>query len=163
MSGTRVSVLALCVLGVAGCASASHSGKSGPLRLSGDFRAPVGYSSAVFSKDATAHASSYGTVSLTPLEDAPDRTRVELSVTVPTRSGEQLAWGILQGSCGSANAPVTGPSEFPLIDIGPNGSGIVRATLPFRLDSVASYHANVYTSSRFTFQDQVLMCADLER
>ena len=163
MSGTRISVLALCIAGAAGCASATHSGHNGPLRLSGDFRAPLGYSSGTFDKTATGHASSYGTLTLTPEEDAPDRTRAELSVTVPTHSGDQLAWGVLSGPCGSANAPVTGPSEFPLIDIGANGTGLVRAVLPFHLDSVESYHANVYTTSRFTFQDQVLMCANLER
>lgn len=153
----------LCVSGVVACATASSSSSSGPLRWSGDFRNGGGYSSAILSPGTPADAAGYGNVVLTPEANVPDRTRVDLSVSVRLADEKQLGWAVLMGRCGSAPAPVTGLNEFPIIDVGNNGTGSVRAVLPFALDEHASYHANVYKGSRNTDEGEVMMCANLER
>lgn len=164
MNTVRCLAGTLAVVGAVGCAVASSSNTAGPLRWTGDFRMPSGYSSAVLAPgNNTPAATAYGALTLTP--DASDSavTRADLSVTIPAATGRQLAWAVLLGACGSAAATVTGSNEFPLIDISSSGAGTVRTSLPFRLDEHETYHANIYNSTRSSDQGEVVMCANLAR
>ena len=160
----RVTGMVVIIGAAAGCAVSASSSTAGPLRFAGDFRMPSGYSSAVLAPGAnTSAATAYGSITLTPDASDSSVTRADVSVTIPSATGRQLAWAVLLGPCGSATATVTGSNEFPLIDISSSAAGTVHTSLPVRLDEHATYHANIYNSSRSNDQGEVIMCANLAR
>jgi hypothetical protein len=57
--------------------------------------------------------------------------------------------------------PVLSVNEFPTIEVGSNGAGIVRGELPVGLNVRGTYHANVYWANRATDVSNVMMCANL--
>ena len=155
--------LLVALLGTAACASRPSAGaasplRGGPTRWAGSFRqmqmptAEVG--------PATPNRG-YGTIVLAPVEDSPGKMRVELSVNAPVPAGSQIAWAIFTGTCGSPSPMVTGEHQFPMIEVGANGSGAVRTEMSLSLDPRGSYHANVYWSSRARGVNEVMMCTNL--
>ena len=89
---------------------------------------------------------------------------VELAVNdAPVPPESQIAWAIFTGTCGSPTPMVTGPQEFPLIEVASNGSGAVRTEMSLTLDPRGSYHANVYWTARASGVSGVMMCANLGR
>ncbi len=163
MKSQSLAVALVCVVAAA-CATSSRAVTSGPLRWSGDFRKPSGYNSAMMVPNATtASASAYGSITLTPDPDAAERTQVDLSITVPGAIGSQIAWAVFMGPCGSSGPLVTGPNEFPPLDVGGSGSATFRAPVAFGMDEHSTYHANVYNTGHVTDQGDVMMCANLER
>jgi len=108
-------------------------------------------------------SSAYGSITVTSQETTPPVTRVDISVNAPLPSGTQVGWAIFPGSCGAPSMPVSGPHEFPTIEIGGNSNGSVRASFRFALDPRATYHANVYWASQVTDLNNVMMCANLAR
>lgn len=159
----RRTILPLVSLAAAACASAGTSGGSSgrTARWSATLKQPTMSSSAVISAGvAQAQAASYGSLVLTPLP-AGERTRVELSVTAPQKVGAQLAWAVFPGPCNAATPPVIAATEFPLVDVTNSGTGIVRNEMAFGLDPRATYHVNIYGSSRATDVSNVVMCGTL--
>ena len=155
--------LVLASLATAACASRPPAGAAGlpsggPGRWSGSFRqmqmptAEVG--------PATPNRG-YGSIVLAPSADNPGKMRVELTVNAPVSPGSQIAWAIFTGACGSPSPMVTGEHQFPMIEVGANGSGAVRTEMSLALDPRASYHANVYWSARARGVNEVMMCASL--
>jgi hypothetical protein len=106
-------------------------------------------------------AAAFGSITVTPLEGGSNRARVELSISAPMANGRQLAWAVFTGSCGAPTPPLAGPNEFPLIDVGNNGSGMVRTTMSITLDTHSDHHANIYLTSHVSDVSNVMMCANL--
>jgi hypothetical protein len=154
---------ALLLVFVAGSGCASHKPGTtkipGAAHWSGDFRQES--SSAVIGSDLTrGRASSYGAVTLTPSADQERRAKFEVTVTT-SLTGTQIAWAVYEGTCGAPTPPVLPVNEFPTIEIGSNGAGIVRGELPVGLNVRGTYHANVYWSNRASDVSNVMMCAKL--
>ena len=156
----RQCALLLVFVAGSGCASHKPSTKaSGPPRWSGNFKQESN-SAVIGAEMARGRSSSYGTVVLTPVPDQQRRVRVELSVTTSLTSA-QIAWAVYEGTCGAPTPPLLAANEFPTIDIGTNGAGVVRSELPIGLNVRGTYHANVYWSGRATDVSNVMMCANL--
>ena len=157
----------ICVLGVAaGCATrhSSASTSTGPSPWSGAFRQSQVAETGVVGPASTPRAAAYGNITLTPVEsDTSGRVRVELSVNAPVPSGTQLGWALFPSKCGAATLTMAGAQEFPTIEISSSGAGSIRAVLWLRLDAHATYHANVYWSSRISDVSNVMMCANIVR
>jgi hypothetical protein len=105
--------------------------------------------------------SGFGSIALTPVENAARPTIVEISINVPVAAGEQVPWAVLSGNCGSAHPMLAGPSEFPTMEVSGNGSASLRADMPFALDAHGTYHANIYWPNRTRDLNDVMMCANL--
>jgi len=144
-----------------GCASHKSGGSRGPgpARWTGAFK-PEGGSAVIGSELSRARSTGYGTITLTPVSDQQGRVKVDLSVTTSVTS-TQVAWALFEGPCGAPTPPVIAVNQFPTIEVGNNGSGLVRAELPMTLDTRATYHANVYWTGRATDVTNVMMCAKL--
>jgi hypothetical protein len=166
MRQIRRSVLPLIALAAAGCASAGAASSGSAVndrtvRWTANLKQPQMASSAVISADVSrAQAASYGSALLTPLL-AGDRTKVELNVTAPNLRGSQVAWAVFPGACSAAAPPVIAATEFPLIDVSNNGTGVVRTEMAFALTPRSAYHVKVYGSSRVTDLSNVVMCGPL--
>ena len=153
---------ALLLVLVAGSACASHKPSvkaSGPHHWSGNFEQESN-SAVIGAEMSRGRASAYGTVVLTPVPDQERRVKVELSINTSLTSA-QIAWAVYEGTCGAPTPPLLSSNEFPTIDIGTNGAGIVRGELPITLNVRGTYHANVYWSNRATDVSNVMMCANL--
>jgi hypothetical protein len=153
-----------CALGLAfaaagGCASHTAATAAGPERWSGSFR-QAGNSAVIGSELSRARSTGYGTILLTPVANQPGRVKVDLSVNT-SLSGTQIAWAVFEGPCNSPSPPVLAVNEFPTIEIGTSGNGIVRGELPLTMNTRGSYHANVYWSGRATDVSNVMLCAKL--
>ena len=148
---------------VAGAACASHKAPSttavGVDRWSGSFKQSSN-SAVIGAELSRARSTGYGSITLTPVPDQRGRVKVDLSVNT-SLSGAQIAWAVFEGPCNSPSPPVLAVNEFPTIEIGNNGNGIVRHELPMTLDSRATYHANVYWSGRATDVSNVMLCTNL--
>jgi len=156
----RPCAMLLVFLAGSGCASHKPSAKtSGPPRWSGNFKQESN-SAVIGAEMARGRSSGYGTVVLTPVPDQERRVKVELSVNT-SLTGAQIAWAVYEGTCGAPTPPVLAINEFPTIDIGTNGAGVVRSELPIGLNVRGTYHANVYWSGRATDVSNVMMCANL--
>ena len=156
----RPCAMLLVFLAGSGCASHKPSAKtSGPPRWSGNFKQESN-SAVIGAEMARGRSSGYGTVVLTPVPDQERRVKVELSVNT-SLTGAQIAWAVYEGTCGAPTPPVLAVNEFPTIDIGTNGAGVVRGELPIGLNVRGTYHANVYWSGRATDVSNVMMCANL--
>lgn len=102
----------------------------------------------------------FGTVSLTPAEGARyERMRARLSVALPTASSTTLKWAVLPQRCGSGDLPMLGFEQFPILEIGNNGRGLVESDIPLRLEEYNAYHVNVYSGGQQL--DNVITCANL--
>ena len=156
----RPCAMLLVFLAGSGCASHKPSAKaSGPPRWSGNFKQESN-SAVIGAEMARGRSSGYGTVVLTPVPDQERRVKVELTVNTSLTSA-QIAWAVYEGTCGAPTPPVLAVNEFPTIDIGTNGAGVVRGELPIGLNVRGTYHANVYWSGRATDVSNVMMCANL--
>jgi hypothetical protein len=143
--------------------SASSAPETGPARWTATFKQTQGASTAAIVPGQMGSSSAYGSITVTSQETTPPVTRVDISVNAPLPSGTQVGWAIFPGSCGAPSMPVSGPHEFPTIEIGGNSNGSVRASFRFALDPRATYHANVYWASQVTDLNNVMMCANLAR
>src|SRR5690348_4516038 len=123
--------------------SASASPESGPVRWSATFKQTQGASTAAIIPGQMGSSSAYGSITVTSQPTTPPVTRVEVTVNAPLPSGTQVGWAIFPGGCGAPTPAVTGPHEFPTIEIGGNNNGSVRANIQVALDPKATYHANV--------------------
>ena len=159
MAVIRQSALLLALVAGTACASHQAATTSGPDRWSGSFR-QSGNSAVIGSELSRARSSGYGTVTLTPVKDQKGRVKVDLSVNT-SLSGTQIAWAVFEGPCNAPSPPVIAVNEFPIIEIGSNGNGLVRAELVMTMNSRGSYHANVYWSGRATDVSNVMLCANL--
>jgi hypothetical protein len=155
------SVLLLAAVGACASKSTMASSSGGPPRWSGTFKQSQSATSAVIGPATPGKGAAYGTVSAAPLPEGTTGNRIELSISTPLAAGTQIAWAIFSGPCGSPTPPLAGPQEFPTIEVTSTGSGYVRASMPFLLDTHAAYHANVYWSSRVSDVSNVMMCANL--
>jgi hypothetical protein len=156
-------VLCVLTLAVAACAgqSAAPTG-TGPLRWSGSFRQSQMAATSVIGPATPGRGAAYGNITLTPVVETPaGRVRVELTVSAPMPAGTHIAWALFTGPCGAATPPLTGPNEFPVIEISNSGAGAVRTVMPLPLDQRGSYHANVYWDARVSDVSNVMMCANL--
>ena len=161
MAAIRQCALLLMLAAGVGCAShtSSSSSRTGPARWTGAFK-PEGGSAVIGSELSRARATGYGTITLTPVSDQQGRVKVDMSVTTSVTS-TQVAWALFEGPCGAPTPPVIAVNQFPTIEVGNNGSGLVRTELPMTLDTRATYHANVYWTGRATDVTNVMMCAKL--
>jgi hypothetical protein len=159
MVAIRRCALVLALAAGAGCASHTAATNAGPERWSGSFR-QAGNSAVIGSELARARSTGYGTILLTPVPGQAGRVKVDLSVNT-SLSGTQIGWAVFEGPCNSPAPPVLAVNEFPTIDIGTSGNGIVRGELPMTMNNRGSYHANVYWSSRATDVSNVMLCANL--
>ena len=153
---------ALLFVVVAGSGCASHKAATtttGPSRWAGNFKQESN-SAVIGAEMARGRSSGYGTIVLTPVPDQVRRLKVELSVTTSLTSA-QIAWAVYEGTCGAPTPPVLAINDFPTIDIGANGAGVVRGELPVTLNVRGTYHANVYWSGRASDVSNVMMCANL--
>lgn len=158
-----------------GCASSTTAGAGGGSAApSGSSAGPQRWSASLrqlnMSNNATlgggtggsgATATSYGSITISPVGDTRGRMRYELSVTAPTMGGQQIAWGIFTGACNAPSPPVVPVNELPPIDIASSGAGVVRGEFSVPLDPATTYHVNVYTVQRATDVNNVLLCAKL--
>lgn len=157
----------LIALGItAACAStathgnvAPQGGGAGESRWTGSFKT-MGGTSATMTSNTNSQGSAFGNVTIVTLDSAPPSSRVDLAVTAPSMTGEQLAWAVFTGPCGSPTPPIVGVNEFPTLEMA-SGGGHIGTTLRFRLKPGTDYHVNVYTSGRVTDVSNVLMCAAL--
>ena len=150
---------AVCVSVLCGCASGgSHA--AGSASWSGSFRQPQQAASAVVGPATTPRGAAYGSLNLLPTGKKANAYRVELSVSAPVDPNAQLAWAIFTGPCGAPSPSVIGLNEFPIIEM-TSGNGGYHGELTLPLDSRASYHANVYWTSRATDVSTVMMCTNL--
>ena len=154
---------ALLLVFVAGSGCASHKASTttgkGPPRWSGSFKQESN-SAVIGAELARGRSSGYGTIVLTPVADQARRVKAELSVNT-SLTGTQIAWAVYEGTCGAPTPPVLAVNEFPTIEIGTNGAGVVRAELPVTLNVRGTYHANVYWSNRATDVSNVMLCTNL--
>ena len=161
MAAIRQCALVLVLAAGVGCASqkgsSSSSSRAGPARWTGAFK-PEGGSAVIGSELTRARSTGYGTITLTPVSDQQGRVKVDMSVTTSVVSA-QVAWALFEGPCGAPTPPVIAVNQFPTIEVGNNGSGLVRAELPMTLDTRATYHANVYWTGRATDVTNVMLCA----
>ena len=156
----RQCALLLVVVAGSGCAPHKVSTKAGGVaRWNGSFKQESN-SAVIGAEMARGRSSGYGTVVLTPVPDQERRVKVELSINTSLTSA-QIAWAVYEGTCGAPTPPVLAVNEFPTIDIGTNGAGVVRGELPIGLNVRGTYHANVYWSNRATDVSNVMMCANL--
>jgi hypothetical protein len=160
MPVNRQCALLLVLIVGSGCASHKPATKvAGASHWSGNFKQES--SSAVIGSDlARGRSSSYGTVTMIPVTDQERRVKFELSVNT-SLTGTQIAWAVYEGTCGAPMPPVLSVNEFPTIEVGSNGAGIVRGELPVGLNVRGTYHANVYWANRATDVSNVMMCANL--
>lgn len=103
----------------------------------------------------------FGSIAITPIAGTPPSAKIELSISTPLTGGTQVAWAVLDGSCGSAAPFVTGENQFQPIEITTGGNGTLRSSMALSLDPRQSYHANVYWSTRARDVSTVMMCAPL--
>ncbi len=155
------SALMLVALGACAPKASVSSPSTGPSRWTGTFRQSQSATTSVIGPAAPGKGAAYGTITAVPLPSGTTGNRIELSISTPLAAGTQIAWAIFSSPCGSATPPMAGPQEFPTIEVTSTGSGFVRASMPFVLDSHATYHANVYWSSRVSDVSNVMMCANL--
>ena len=156
----RQCALLLVVVAGSGCASHKAATKgAGPSRWTGSFKQESN-SAVIGAEMARGRSSGYGTIVLTPVADQERRVKVEISVTTSLTSA-QIAWAVYEGTCGAPTPPVLAINDFPTIDIGTNGAGVVRGELPVALNVRGTYHANVYWSGRASDVSNVMMCANL--
>ena len=156
----RQCALLLVVVAGSGCASHKAATKgAGPSRWSGSFKQESN-SAVIGAEMARGRSSGYGTIVLTPVPDQARRVKVEISVTTSLTSA-QIAWAVYEGTCGAPTPPVLAINDFPTIDIGTNGAGVVRGELPVALNVRGTSHANVYWSGRASDVSNVMMCANL--
>ena len=157
---------ALLLVFVAGSGCASHKAATtttttvkGPPRWTGSFKQESN-SAVIGAELARGRSSGYGSIVLTPVADQERRVKVELSVNT-SLTGTQIAWAVYEGTCGAPTPPVLSVNEFPTIEIGTNGAGVVRGELPVTLNARGTYHANVYWSNRATDVSNVMLCTNL--
>src|SRR5262249_35408883 len=143
-----------------GCASHKPSTKvAGAAHWSGSFKQESN-SAVIGAEMARGRSSGYGTIVLTPVPDQERRVKIDLSVNTSV-TGTQIAWAVYEGTCGAPTPPVLSVNEFPTIEIGTNGAGVVRGELPVGLNVRGTYHANVYWTNRASDVSNVMMCANL--
>lgn len=160
MAAFRQFAILIAVVTAGGCAShRAATSAPGIERWSGSFK-PSGNSAVIGSELSRARSSGYGTITLTPVTDQQGRVKVDLSVNTSV-SGTQIAWAVFEGPCNSPTPPVIPVNEFPTIEIGNSGNGIVRIELPMTLNPRAAYHANVYWTGRATDVSNVMLCATM--
>lgn len=155
------SALLLATVGACASKSTAASSSDGPPRWTGTFKQSQSAASAVVGPATAGRGAAYGTITAVPLASGMPGNRIELSISAPLPAGTQIAWAMFSGSCGSPTPPLAGPQEFPTIELTSTGSGFVRTSMTFRLDTHATYHANVYWSSRVSDVSNVMMCANL--
>jgi hypothetical protein len=166
-------IVAAVAAGTAGCASkpasstgtptpdasAAASASSSPGRWSGSFKQTQMPGSQL---GAAVPNRGFGTITIAPLNTGPDQVRIELNVSTPVTGGQQIAWALFTGACGSASPMVTGENRFPPLEVRGSGQGYVRVDLQLPLDARAAYHANVYWTLRARDLGDVMMCAPLK-
>jgi hypothetical protein len=91
----------------------------------------------------------------------PNRTRAQITLTVPLQSATELRWAILPGRCGAASLPVAGFEQFPVLEMSTNGRGQLDTEIPITLAATSTYHVNVYWTGHELAN--VLTCATLRR
>jgi len=155
------SVLLIAAIGACASKSSVASSATGPPRWTGTFKQSQSAASAVVGQATAGRGAAYGTITTVPLAPGTPGNRIELSISAPLPAGTQIAWAMFPGSCGSPTPPLAGPQEFPLIELTSTGSGFVRTSMTFPLDTHAAYHANVYWSSRVSDVSNVMMCANM--
>ena len=104
----------------------------------------------------------YGTITIAPINAGPDQVRIEVNVSTPVTGGQQIAWALFTGACGSAAPMVTGENRFPPMEVRGSGQGYVRVDMQLPLDERGAYHANVYWTTRARDLGDVMMCAPLK-
>ena len=137
----------------AGCASSGSSQKvtyddPPALRWSGSLQPTQGRTAEV---QVTSQHKASGTLSIEVPATATtnmQRARVTMSIALPELANSQLRWAILPDRCGSGDLPLIGFEQFPLLEIGSNGRGEVKADLPLELIANNSYHINVYNGGQ---------------
>jgi hypothetical protein len=158
---------------LAGCATRSASSSEaetapqvtsstadiGPLRWTGNLQPMQQRSpSAIQPAERT---KAYGTVLLSVSPQTPNRTRAQITLTVPLQSATELRWAILSGRCGAASLPVAGYEQFPVLEMSANGRGQLDTEIPVTLATTSTYHVNIYWSGHDLAN--VLTCATLRR
>ncbi len=163
MATIRQYALFLAIPVAAACGGTHAKTAPGPARWTGSFKQLQMAASATVDPTLTgARRAGYGSITLTPVADDEKRTRIDLSISAAASPGAQLAWAIFSGPCGSPAPAVTSVNEFPAIEVNNSGGGTVHTEMSFVLEPRATYHANVYWSSRATDVSNVAMCANLQ-
>jgi hypothetical protein len=112
---------------------------------------------------ASKRQNGYGRVELSVSPNTPTLTHVILSVSIPPEPNMDLVgWGLSPGRCGSGTPLVLSPSQFPAIQLGPNGQGQIDANIPFIIPDNGNYHVDVFRGSGTQLSD-VITCAGLRR
>lgn len=158
----RLRVL-LCVVAASGCAtSGGHPGGAATASSgwSGTFRPRPMHSSAEFGPAVPNRGT--GTITVTPIPNAPGRVHVDLNVNLGVPPSEQAAWAVFGSTCGSSGLIVANQNDFPPMDISSTGDGHFRGDMVFTLDPTQSYHVNVYSTGRANDLNDVMMCAELK-
>ncbi|MDQ2667372.1 MAG: hypothetical protein M3Z05_15345 [Gemmatimonadota bacterium] len=152
MRALHCGALALTAAAFTACASASPSQKTTydeppALRWSGSLQPTQGRTAEV--QATTLHRAS-GTMAIEIPSGADNmkRARVTLVIALPELTGSQLRWAVLPDRCGSGDLPLIGFEQFPLLEIGSNGRGELKADLPLELVANNSYHINVYNGGQ---------------
>lgn len=155
-----------CLIGLAGCATSgaavgATSGGGTVSKWSGSFRPTTSASNAVLAP-ATPNRG-LGMITVTPLGGTPATSRINLSInTGAGGGGNQVAWAVFSGPCGSPGPIVAGQNQYPPISISSSGDGRVEVMMAFTLDPKSSYHANIYSTPRANDMNDVMMCANLQ-
>lgn len=100
-----------------------------------------------------------GNVQLTEL--APDRMRVQLSLSTRSNEAVSLQWAVLPGACGSNVLPLVGVHRFPVIQVGPNGRADLNLEFALTIPEAGEFHVNVYQGG--TSYYDILTCGNLKR
>ena len=159
---TRLGLLP-CVIALAACASSgtARSATKGPVsKWTGNFRPVAMAANASFAPSTPNRGT--GSITATPMGGTPATTRFELSINTGGGSGNQVAWAVFSGACGSPGPYIAGQNQFTPITVSSSGDGRVQLELPVTLDPHASYHANVYWTPRVNDMNDVMMCANLQ-
>src|SRR5688572_28664762 len=98
-----------------------------------------------------------GTIRLT--ETAPERMRVQLSLSTTLNNAESLQWAVVPGRCGSNMMPIVALSRFPVIEVGPNGRADVNLEIALAMPATGNFHVNVYRGGQSL--QSVLSCGNL--
>jgi hypothetical protein len=105
----------------------------------------------------------YGSAIITSQEKS-DFSKVILSVGGVGASS--LGWQVGNGRCGSGDATVLGPNEFPPMDVGASGKAELTREFHFSLDPKNSYHVDLYKSDgpsgSYDRREGIMACANLK-
>lgn len=160
-------------LPLAACASSSPSTDAGaapsaaaatgdsPVRWTGTFSPTSQRTGEMSGSD---RARTYGNVSLQMSPTDRNRTRVRMSITVPTTVANQgLRWAILTGRCGSGSLPVMATNLFPPMEVGANARAETDVEIPFTIPTSGSFHVNVFWPGGSDQLENVMTCSNLRR